>query len=174
MIVPRGMSGIVQDLASAIARQENANPAYNNPGALRAGPGQIGTSASGFAIFPDYATGEAALENQIQLNIGRGLTLQQFFAGQRDASGNVIPGGYPGYAPAADANQPNVYAQNVAAWAGIPANVPMNQLGVAPSLDTSAIDNTSSVIDLSGFSGSGWIWGGAVAAVLLLALALER
>lgn len=170
MIVPRGMGafrglgGIVQDLAAAITRQEGANPAYNNPGNLRAGPGMVGTSPNGIAIFPDYATGEAALENQIQLNINRGLTLSEFFGGK--------PGVYPGYAPAADANQPNVYTTNVSTWTGLPANVPLNSLD-AGALDASG-SGDGSVLDMTPASdGSGWYWAAAIGGALILALALE-
>lgn len=130
----RGFSGIVQDLSSAITRQEGANPSYNNPGNLRAGPGQTGTSPNGIAIFPDFATGEAALERQVQLNIDRGLTLSQFFAG-RGAPGD--PNYYGGYAPAADRNQPNVYTQHVSEWTGIDPSIPLNQVsGASPTIGT--------------------------------------
>jgi hypothetical protein len=183
MIVPRGigayrgLGGLVQDLAGAIARQEGANPAYNNPGALRTPssgpwPGQIDTSPSGFAIFSNYASGEAALESQVQTNINRGLTLNQFFAGQRDASGNVIPGGYPGYAPAADSNQPNVYTAHVSQWAGVPSDVPLN------SIDAGAVDAAGVPVDFSGsdvltVDSSGWYWAAAVGAALILAWAMD-
>ena len=53
----------------------------NNPGNLRSGPGQIGTS-NGFAVFPDVATGYAALDSQIDYNVSLGLNLDQFFAGE--------------------------------------------------------------------------------------------
>ena len=167
MIVPRGMSGIVQDLASAIARQENVSPAYNNPGGLIAAPGC--TSRPGqIAICPDAATGEAGLERQIQLDINRGWTLSDLIGSWAPKCNQPICAG----------NDPATYTANVATWTGLPTDIPLNSISAtgaaaAPSLDTSAID-TASVIDLSGFSGSGWIWGGAVAAVLLLALALER
>lgn len=168
MIVPRntgairrGMGGIAQDLAAAITRQEGANPAYNNPGNLRAGPGQTGTSPNGIAIFPDAATGQAALEHQIQLNIGRGLTLEEFFAGK--------PGVYAGYAPAADANQPNVYAAHVSTWAGIPTDVPLNQIDAG----SVAVDGTDTgTIDASGIFGpdsSGWMWAGVIGLGILAA-----
>src|SRR5271157_4273547 len=99
-VQPKGLgagTATVDDLAQAIARMEGFNVAGsvaqrdNNPGNLRSGPGQIGTDAGGYAIFPDVTTGYAALDNQINLNIGRGLTLNQFFGG--------LPGVYAGYAP---------------------------------------------------------------------------
>ena len=116
---------MTDEIASAIAQFEGFNTAgtvaqrNNNPGNLRSGPGQIGTDANGYAIFPDVATGQAALANQINLNISRGLTLDQFFAGG---------GGYPGYAPSGDANNPAAYAAFVSQQTGIPESVPLNQL----------------------------------------------
>lgn len=123
-------------LANAIARFEGYNTPgsvaqrNNNPGNLRSGAGQVGTDANGYAIFPDAATGFAALVHQIALNISRGLSLQEFFGGQRDASGNVVPGGYPGYAPQQDQNDPNNYANVVAGWLGIDKTTPLS--GVSP------------------------------------------
>jgi hypothetical protein len=139
---PRGLSGrwwaglsglgattspFVQAMADAIARQEgygapnSACTSINNPGCLRAGPGQIGTSAQGFAIFPDSATGYAALDSQIQYNINLGLNMQQFFGGK--------PGVYPGYAPSADSNNPTSYAANVSSWTGVnDVNTPLSRL----------------------------------------------
>src|SRR6516225_11045126 len=104
------MADVVTSLAGAIQRFEGWSPGSvsyrnNNPGNLRSGPGMIGTDANGYAVFPDYQTGWNALLNQVQLNIDRGLTLNEFFAGK--------PGVYAGYAPAADANQPYGYAATV-------------------------------------------------------------
>jgi hypothetical protein len=65
-----------------------------------------------------------ALYSQIQTNIGRGLTLNEFFAGK--------PGVYAGYAPSADSNSPLAYAQRVGSDAGIPVDVPLNALGSPP------------------------------------------
>lgn len=152
---PRGLSGLTDNIATAIAQFEGYNKPgsvavrNNNPGNLRAGPGQTGTDANGYAIFPDAATGWAALDNQVNLNISRGLTLNQFFGG-----GN----GYPGYAPSADSNNPAQYAAFVASKAGIPADTPLNQLAGSqasgnPSLDTSGgslFDSTASQsVDIS-------------------------
>ena len=124
---PNGSSStLVNQLASAIATQEGygaANSActsINNPGCLRAGPGQTGTSAQGFAVFPDADTGWSALDSQIQSNINLGVNLQQFFAGE--------PGVYPGYAPSADSNNPSAYANNVASAVGISTTTPLSQI----------------------------------------------
>jgi hypothetical protein len=145
-----GLGDIVSDLASAIARFEGYNLAgsvaqrNNNPGNLRAGVGQVGTDASGYAIFPDASTGWAALQNQVSLNISRGLSLNEFFAGK--------PGVYSGYAPAADANQPYQYAGTVAGWLGISASVPLSQYAAAPlsTPDIASPDLTSGAGDATG------------------------
>lgn len=140
----------VPSLAQAIAQMEGYNTPgtlaarNNNPGNLRSGPGQVGTSG-GFAVFPDDATGWAALDNQIQVNAGRGLTLNEFFAGK--------PGVYAGYAPSADSNDPARYAAFVASQTGADPNVPLNSLlspsdgsipAPLPSVDPSVFDWTGS------------------------------
>jgi len=120
-----GLGSFLDDLAGAITRMEGSCSApgscvNNNPGNLRSGPGMLGTDSRGIAIFPDYQTGYSALLRQEQLNVDRGLTLSEFFGGK--------PGVYPGYAPAADANQPSVYTANVSNWLGLPADVPLSDL----------------------------------------------
>ena len=154
-----GQSDLVSQIAAAIQRQEGFAPgtvAYrnNNPGNLKpipgGWPGQTGVDSGGYAVFDSLASGTAALDTQIQTNINRGLTLQQFFAGQRDANGNVIPGGYPGYAPAADSNQPNVYTANVASWTGIDPNVPLISLVSPSSSDVMTVSDTTDTTDTSG------------------------
>lgn len=58
--------------------------------------------------------GWKAAMRQCERNIfERPLTFVTFFAGERDDKGVVLPGGYPGFAPAADANKPLTYAQFV-------------------------------------------------------------
>lgn len=78
----------------------------NNPGNLKyAGqPGATGADSNGFAIFPDYATGLQALDNQITLNASRGQTIAQFTSI---------------YAPASDNNNPTSYAAQIASAAGL-------------------------------------------------------
>lgn len=117
----RGLGALsIPDLAGAITRNEGACTSAgvcrnNNPGNLRAGPGATGVDSRGIAIFPDYSTGEAALENQINLNVSRGLSLDTFFGGS--------PGVYAGY----DKTDPD-YASKVAGWLGIPADIPLQTL----------------------------------------------
>jgi len=132
-----GQSDLVTLLAAAIKRMEGWVPGSvsyrnNNPGNLRplpgGWPGQVGVDSGGYAVFDSVASGEAALDRQIQLNINRGLTLEEFFAGK--------PGVYAGFAPAADRNQPNVYAANVASWPGIDPSVPLASLVGSGAADT--------------------------------------
>lgn len=128
MNVPRGLgdtsSPLVSAIAQAIAQMEGFNTAgtisqrQNNPGNLRSGPSQTGT-ASGYAVYPSAAAGWNDLYALIQKIIGYGVNLYQFFGG-----GN----GYPGYAPAADSNSPNTYAQFVAGRLGIDPSTPLNQV----------------------------------------------
>lgn len=109
----------IDDIAAAIARQEGTGcGSNNNPGNLRSW-GSLPVSR-GFAVFPTCEAGWAALRQQVQRNVDRGLTLEEFFGGK--------PGVYPGYAPAADNNQPLIYARNVSTWTGLPMGVPLNDL----------------------------------------------
>ena len=165
-------SSLVSAIAAAITQMEGFYPgslAYrnNNPGNLSSGPGMTGTSG-GFAVFPDLATGQAALENQIQLNIDRGLSLDTFFAGNGD---------YPGYAPKCSdpkcaGNDPTAYANFVGSQVGIDTSTPLSQLesdlSPAPSSDDSGVD-------LSGDSdggGSGGISTGVILALVAASVGL--
>jgi hypothetical protein len=157
-----GLGSLTTDLAGAIQRMEGAcsgsTCTNNNPGNLRAGPGATGVDSRGIAIFPDMATGEAALQHQVDLNIGRGLTLDEFFGGKA--------GVYAGYAPAADSNNPSAYASTVAGWLGIPENSVLASLppgsGSIP-LDTGATSDPLALVDTSG---SGLSTGALVALAL--------
>jgi len=85
----------------------------NNPGNLRTwGSRPI---RDGFAVFDTAQDGWHALLRQIDLNVRRNLTLLEFFSGK--------PGVYPGYAPAADKNNP----YNYASFIGNRLNIPLNQ-----------------------------------------------
>jgi hypothetical protein len=155
-------SSLVSSIAAAITKMEGSGPntiatRNNNPGNLTAGPGMIGTSG-GFAVFPDLATGQAALDNQIQLNIDRGLNLQQFFAGE--------PGVYSGYAPSADNNNPLTYANFVGSQVGIDTTTPLSQLASGASADLS-----SAAADLSGDSTDDSDFFGGISTTALIAFA---
>ncbi len=116
---------LIDSIAQSIAAVESGgNPnalSYrnNNPGNLRSwGSNPI---VSGYVKFQSMTDGWNALYSQIQTNINRGLTLNEFFAGKA--------GVYAGYAPSADANKPYAYAARVGSDAGIPVDVPLNSLG---------------------------------------------
>lgn len=172
----RGMGATLDDLAAAITRMEGSCSApgvcqNNNPGNLRAyAPGQA-VDSRGIRIFPDYQSGYAALLAQEQANINRGLTLSEFFGGKS--------GVYSGYAPAADSNNPDAYAGNVASWLGIPSDVPLSSIfggGYGSGSDsTVAADDLSSTSLLDAVVPEGidpWLVGGiallGIAAVLAL------
>lgn len=112
-------------IAEAIARMEgfykpgSLAQRNNNPGNLRSwGSNPI---VNGYAQFPTVEAGWAALRRQVELNIGRGLTLEEFFAGKA--------GVYGGYAPSADKNDPANYARFVSSQTGIPLSIPISQAG---------------------------------------------
>ncbi len=156
----------VDAIAQAIYQMEGSGPTTiatrnNNPGNLRSGIGQTGTNG-GYAVFPDMATGWAALDNQISLNISRGLTLNEFFAGK--------PGVYPGYAPAADSNTPASYAAFVSARTGIDPNTPLNQLSGGDSSCDPTVDPNCYVPDDSMLSGIDTTTLAIIAGVGLLAI----
>lgn len=97
----------------------------NNPGNLRSwGANPV---KNGYAVFPNPDEGWAALRAQIAKNIGRKLTLEEFFAGK--------PGVYGGYAPAEDSNHPKQYAAFVGRSIGVPVEVPLNSLVQTPTKD---------------------------------------
>lgn len=90
----------------------------NNPGNLRSwGSRPI---IGGFAQFETPEAGWAALIRQVQLNVGKGLTLEEFFGGK--------PGVYSGYAPSSDGNQPKQYAAFVAGRTGVDPDTPLTEL----------------------------------------------
>lgn len=112
---------LIKDFAESIARFEgfyrtrSRAARNNNPGNLRS----WGTTpvVGGYAVFPTEALGWRALKLQIGKNIDRGLTTEEFFGGKHKV--------YPGYAPAADRNEPKIYAKFVAKRVGIPVDVPI-------------------------------------------------
>jgi hypothetical protein len=105
---------LIDAIVAAIARMEGYHKPNSiaqrnrNPGNLRSW-GTLPT-VGGYAQFPTEAAGLAALRRQVSRNIGRGLTMYEFFGGK--------PGVYPGYAPAADSNHPREYAEFVARQVG--------------------------------------------------------
>lgn len=112
---------LINSLANSIATMEGyfkpgtLAQQNNNPGNLRSWGSN--PTRNGFAVFATPEEGWAALRQQIQRNISRGLTLSEFFGGKE--------GVYPGYAPAADQNRPDAYARFVAGRAGIAVDQPL-------------------------------------------------
>lgn len=111
----------------------------NNPGNLRSWDGY--PRQNGFALFPNDVTGWSKLRTQIKTNIGRKLTLYEFYAGTANAHVNdpydvdpfgpvdrqgTTPTMYYGYAPKKDGNDPIRYASDVAAYLNISPNVPLS------------------------------------------------
>lgn len=121
---------LIESIAEAIAKMEgfyhegSISQRNGNPGNLRS----WGTRpvVDGYVVFKkadgtiDPDAGWVALEVQVQKNILRGLTLQEFFGGK--------PGVYPGFSPGSDGNDPRGYAQYVAGQCGISPIVPLNTI----------------------------------------------
>jgi len=111
-------------MAQAIATMEgfyrpnSVSQRQNNPGNLRSwGRHPI---VGGYVAFPTPKVGWSALKVQIEKNIQRGLTMDEFFAGKA--------GVYAGYAPGADQNDPKGYAAFVAKQCKVPAlDVPLSR-----------------------------------------------
>jgi len=125
---------LVSALADAITNYESGGKPNarsirnNNPGNLRSwGDTPV---VDGYAKFATWEAGMDALRSQIQKNISRGLTLQEFFAGKE--------GVYKGFAPSADNNQPAKYAATVGARIHVDTNVPLDRIA-APA---APIDNS--------------------------------
>lgn len=102
----------------------------NNPGNIRSwGKTPI---VDGFAKFATPLEGWAALHKQVQKNIGRGLTLREFFGGKA--------GVYGGYAPDSDGNRSVHYAEYVAKRVGIaPDTYPDGSLRAAIDIPLPAL-----------------------------------
>lgn len=126
---------LINKIANAISKMEGYGLLHsvarinNNPGNLRSWSGV--PTIKGFAKFPNAEAGWRALFRQVEVNgFGsgprdsyklrrNGLTLREFFGGQREEDGSLKVGGYPGYAPSGDNNQPVHYAKFVAKEIGV-------------------------------------------------------
>lgn len=125
---------LIAKLADAVQRMEGYYPgtrAYknHNPGniwdGLSAGKVRriwpnIPIDDKGFLIFPNYGEGRAALERDLRIKVGRGMTLTQLIHM---------------YAPPNENNTAR-YVANVAQWTGLPVDVALISLdgSGAPSL----------------------------------------
>lgn len=152
-LVGRGLSGLgavqvldagtTSTIAGVIQQQEGWYPgsvAYrnNNPGNLiYAGQAGATQGADGFAVFSSYQDGLNALNNQLQLYAGRGLTIQDMM--------NV-------YAPATQAgNNPTLYASNIAGALGVSPDTRLLDLSSSSAAATAATA-TDVVTDAGTFS----------------------
>lgn len=123
---------LVTGIAEAIAHMEGYFKAgsvaarNNNPGNLRS----WGTTpqVGGFAQFASADLGWRALRTQVRKNIDRNLSLLEFFNGQRTPNGTIKVGGYGGYAPASDGNDPTAYARFVGGKVGVDVQRPLREV----------------------------------------------
>jgi hypothetical protein len=130
---PSGLGSLVDKIATVIAQVESGGDPnavsfrHNNPGNLRSW-GDLPV-VGGYVQFPTMEAGIAAEKHQIEKNIGRGLTLKEFFAGKK--------GIYGGWAPTNDKNDPGAYAATVGKRIGVAPDVPLNKL-VMPTVPVNA------------------------------------
>lgn len=116
-------------LATLIAKMEGfgrpgAIPTtHNNPGDLRHSPHSShpgDPNAIGVIDTPEHGWEDLDFEIRLILKSHPRLTLVDFVQGQRTTQGAVVPGGYPGWAPAGDGgNQPQAYAEYLATGLGL-------------------------------------------------------
>ena len=143
-------SNLRTGLLGAIAGVESGG----NPNALSVRNNNAGNLMTG-GRYNQYATkgaGDQAALAQIDRNIARGLTLNEFFGGK--------PGVYPGWAPADDGrtpalrgNNPAAYAARVARQLGINPNVPLNQIAsVNPAAMTASAAGFRQSVEVGGVS----------------------
>jgi hypothetical protein len=152
---PRSGLGDINTIAQTIQKVEGYSPGslsyrLNNPGNLvyagqsNATPVQVcNPTCHNFASFPTYDAGYSALENQINLDASRGLTIAQFTAK---------------YAPSQDGNDPASYAAQLAAASGLSVSDPLSS-ALGGSSGSSAAPDASTValpfVDLSSLDFSG-------------------
>lgn len=122
------MSSILDTIVQAITRQEGSGARNNNPGNIMDYAYYQTTGQFRLAQFPSLDDGVQALKDLIAKR-APGLTLREFFGGK--------PGVYTGYAPAGHgANDPDVYARNVANALGISPDEVITTLGDSPGNPT--------------------------------------
>lgn len=145
------MNSLAQSIASAIQQQEgygtpgavtlNAN---NNPGGLISWPGY--PTVNGFAAFPDYATGFAAVTANVQSKIDSGMTLSQLTNAWAPSNATNDPN---------HINDPTAYASFVSTQTGLPLDVPLNSLGSSTpgtTIDMAASPDIGSILSDLGIS----------------------
>src|SRR5271168_3515296 len=109
-------------LAAAIAREENVNPSYNNPGAIMSG-GTLNT-------YDTPEEGESALENLLQNAISGNSKYYNPNESIQDFE-NTYTGG--------DTNA----GSNVASFLGVPSSTPISTFGGQGTSQTSASPTTA-------------------------------
>jgi len=125
-------------LATLIAKMEGygkpgAIPTVrNNPGDLRHSPhsehpgGPAHKDDIGTIDTPEHGWEDLDFEITLILKEHPRLTLHDFVAGQRVQDGTIVPGGYPGWAPAGDgSNQPMIYSRYLATGLGLSISDPL-------------------------------------------------
>ena len=131
---------------------EGYNPNFagnNNPGNLiyvQGGWNYPGATpgAGGFAKFPDLATGQAALQHQIQVQIGAGQNLTQFF-NQYAPGGTVNAAGGVQTQAATDS-----YVNRAASACGLDTSTPLSQIALSYTGPGSYVPSDSSQATDSG------------------------
>ena len=126
------------ELVKYIMRMEGFFPGSvawrnNNPGNLDKGPRMNKRDDNGHAVYNKLSDGVADCEDLIyKVSIlYPNVTLATFFAGERDETGKVLIGGYPGYAPKVDprgTNDPTAYAKFIAANIKVSADSKLSEL----------------------------------------------
>lgn len=143
----RGLGDLTSSLNAAIQKVEGVyppgTPGYpngslawqnNNPGNIRYVangynyPGCV-PGAGGFCKYPDMATGSAALDHQIGVQVAAGQNLDQFFNQ---------------YAPSTDNNNTASYIASVSQQTGIDPSVPLNSVGGSSTGGSSSTPDPSS------------------------------
>lgn len=118
-----------------IEKIEKAKPELHNPGNIKFFAGAkssqnaVGKDYRGICIYPNDQVGYMALRDLlVRAASGQSssyfpeMTLYEFYAG-------IAPyNKYPGYAPASDRNQPNLYAESVARGMGVSPQIRIKDL----------------------------------------------
>lgn len=106
-------------LDSAIANFENTKPSYNNPGGIMPGTfatseGASGVAPNGIATFPDYTSGQTALDDLVQQYASQGAT-----------PASLINAWAPPTAPGNSPESTSNYINSVASQTGLDPNTPI-------------------------------------------------
>ena len=159
----RGLGDLVSSMAAAITQMEGVNPNFvgnNNPGNIvfigsnQNGQSGVTRGAGGFAQFSTLASGQAALDSQIQYQINQGQSLTDFF--NQYAPGNTKNAAGGVQTPAATQN----YINFVSGQLGIDPSVPLNSVQDSysgpgsvdtPDYTAAAPDTSGAGLDLSSY-----------------------